>query len=99
MQQGFFREDGALYLMKLLYGACYDDMLFVMRSQKVVKQKQTQQTQNICITFVQRRPNVFDVGPTLYKYYTNVLCLLGIAMTAYLKGGRPRWLIRIDWGL
>ena len=68
--------------MKLLYGACYDDMLFVMRSQKVVKQKQT-----------------FDVGPTLYKYYTNVLCLLGIAMTAYLKGGRPRWLIRIDWGL
>ena len=26
-----------------------------------------QQTQNICITFVQRRPNVEDVGPTLYK--------------------------------
>ena len=24
-----------------------------------------QQTQNICITFIQRRP--FDVGPTLYK--------------------------------
>ena len=36
-----------------------------------------QQTQNICKTFVQRRPNVFDVGPTLYKCYTNVLCLLG----------------------
>ena len=36
-----------------------------------------QQTQNICIPFVQRRPNVFDVGPTLYKCYTNVLCLLG----------------------
>ena len=31
--------------------------------------------QNICITFVQCRPNVFDVGPTLYKWYTNVLCL------------------------
>ena len=27
----------------------------------------TQQTQNNCMTFVQRRPNVFDVGPTLYK--------------------------------
>ena len=27
----------------------------------------TQQTQNICITFIQRRPNVFDIGPTLYK--------------------------------
>ena len=37
----------------------------------------TQQTQNICITFIQRWPNVFDVGPTLYKCYTNVLCLLG----------------------
>ena len=35
-----------------------------------------QQTQNICITFIQRRPNVFDIGPTLYKCYTNVLCLL-----------------------
>ena len=35
-----------------------------------------QQTQNICLTFIQRRPNVFDVGPTLYKCYTNVLCLL-----------------------
>ena len=34
----------------------------------------SQQTQNICITFVQRRPNVFDA---LYKCYTNVLCLLG----------------------
>ena len=24
--------------------------------------------------FIQRRPNVFDVGPTLYKCSTNVLC-------------------------
>ena len=23
-----------------------------------------------CITFIQRRPNVFDAGPTLYKWYT-----------------------------
>ena len=30
------------------------------------------QTQNICIAFVQRRPNVFEVGPSLYKCYTNV---------------------------
>ena len=34
-------------------------------------------TQNICITFVQRRPNVFDAGPTLYKCYIDALCLLG----------------------
>ena len=26
---------------------------------------------NICITFLQRRPKVFDVGPTLHKCYTN----------------------------
>ena len=32
---------------------------------------------NIFITFVQCRTNVEDVGPTLYKCYTNVLCLLG----------------------
>ena len=37
----------------------------------------TQQTQNICITFIQCWPNVFDVGPTLYKCHINVLCLLG----------------------
>ena len=37
----------------------------------------SQQTQNICITYVQRRPNVFYVGLTLYKCHTyNVLCLL-----------------------
>ena len=26
-----------------------------------------------------RRPNVFDFGPTLYKYYTNVFVLAGIS--------------------
>ena len=36
-----------------------------------------QQTQNFCITFVPCWPSVFDVGPTLYECYTNVLCLLG----------------------
>ena len=39
---------------------------------------ESQQTQNICITFIQRRTNVFDVGPTLYKCYTNVLCFAGM---------------------
>ena len=32
----------------------------------------TQQTQNICIKFIQCRSNVEDVGPTLYKCYANV---------------------------
>ena len=35
----------------------------------------TQQTQNTCMTLVQRRPNVFDVGPALYTCYTNILRL------------------------
>ena len=48
-----------------------------MFNAKISTEGATQQTQNICITFVQRRPNVFDVGPTLYECYTNVLCLLG----------------------
>ena len=44
----------------------------------------TQETQNnICITFIQRRPNVFDVGPTFYKCYTNVLFLLGRQTVAF----------------
>ena len=42
----------------------------------------SQQTQNICRTFVQRRPNVFDVGPTLCKCYTSVLFLLGLFQTS-----------------
>ena len=50
---------------------------FVQSFSCVVKTLAAQQTQNICITFIQRRTNVFDVGPTLYKCYTNGLCLPG----------------------
>ena len=39
---------------------------------------QSQSAHNIRKIFVQCRPNVEDVGPTLYKCYTNVLCLLGL---------------------
>ena len=45
-----------------------------------------QQSQNICITFVQCWTNVEDVGPTLYKCYTSVLCLLGLSS---IIPGRP----------
>ena len=44
----------------------------------------SQQTQNICIPFIQCWTNVEDVGPTLYKCYTNVLCLLGCLYCAVL---------------
>ena len=42
-----------------------------------------QQTQNICITFIQCWTNVEDVGSMLFKYYTNVLCLLGASAISY----------------
>ena len=54
------------------------------------------------MTFIQRRPNVFDVGATLHKCYTNVLCLLGdflpsvqlanssFTMRVFLGGGGGR---------
>ena len=31
-----------------------------------------------------RKQKVFEVGPTLYNCYTNVLCLLGLYVTAYV---------------
>ena len=37
-----------------------------------------QQTQSIRITFVLGRSNVFDVGPTMYKRYTNVFVFAGV---------------------
>ena len=50
----------------------------------------TQETQNISITFVQCWTNVEDVGPTLYKCYANVLCLLGSdsITNIYVREGR-----------
>ena len=41
-----------------------------------IKMIPSQQTQSICIAFIQRQTNVFGVVPTLLKYYTNVLWLL-----------------------
>ena len=44
-----------------------------------------QQTQNIFITFIQRRPNVFDVGPTLYKVI-QMFCVHWVSVQAW---GQP----------
>ena len=49
----------------------------------------SQQRQNICITFVQCWTNVEDVGPTLYKCYTNILCLLGCLKNVGLDPAYP----------
>ena len=48
-----------------------------------------QQTQNICITFVQCWTSVEDVGPELYKCY--ILCLLGILAKIYKTGNATMW--------
>ena len=63
------REKPIRYRMRRLDDYVCDDTRHMTR-------RHSQQTQNICITFVQRRPNVFDVDPTFYKCYTNGLCLL-----------------------
>ena len=54
-------------------------------SRTTVNPYPTQQAQNIWITFVQFWSNVEDVGSTLYKTYTNVLCLLDIYRAIILK--------------
>ena len=52
------------------------------------KTSHSQQTENICnITFIQCWANVEDIGPTLYKFYINVLCLLGCRLLAPGGGG------------
>ena len=40
-----------------------------------------QKTQNICIKFIQRRPNVFDVGPTLHKVI-HMFCVYWVSIQA-----------------
>ena len=44
---------------------------FLIYNREIKQSGLTQQTQNICITFPQRRPNVFDVGSTLYTLMLN----------------------------
>ena len=39
---------------------------------------------DICMTFVQRRPNDFDVDPTFYKCYSICLCLQGEELMQFI---------------
>ena len=71
---------------KLRFGASSEGIPSVLK----LSQKQlSQQTQKICITFAQRRPNVFDVAPTLNKCYANVLCLLCYGCRWILRSSEP----------
>ena len=40
-----------------------------------------QQTQDICITFIQRRTNVFDVGPALHEVI-QMFCVYWVSIQA-----------------
>ena len=53
--------------------------LFLVHSSEscTVWQWYTGKHKTFCITFIQRRTNVVDVGPTLYKCYTNVFVFAG----------------------
>ena len=58
---------------------CHFNMFRHTIVQLAILVKLSQQTRNICITFLPCWTNVEDdedVGPTLYKCYTIVLCLL-----------------------
>ena len=72
--------DWSILPIKLIFSDC-------MRLARFSFVTTTQQTQNICITFIQFWNNVEDVGPTLYKCYTTVLCLLGCMMV--VRCSRP----------
>ena len=56
-----------------MWGGCRPGALWTLPPRWV----HIQQTQNICVTFIQCWYNVEEIGSTLYKCYTNVLCLLG----------------------
>ena len=43
-----------------------------------------QQAQNICITFIQRQPNVFDIGPTLYKII-QMYCVYWVSIQVWVS--------------
>ena len=58
----------------------YDISIFLGHSRRCVfylTRKSLNTSPFICITFVQRRTSACDIGPTLYKCYTNALRLLG----------------------
>ena len=46
------------------------------------RKSSSQQTQDICITFIQCRPNVFDVGPTLHKVI-QMFCVYWVTIQAW----------------
>ena len=60
---------------------------FRRMNEMVVDDAVSQKTQNICITFIQRRPNVFDVGPTLYKVIQMFSADWGSILTSDIERG------------
>ena len=46
------------------------------------EKKSSQQTQDICMAFIQRRPSYFDAGPTLHKVI-QMFCVHCQAVSTY----------------
>ena len=73
----FLRKHQKLSQARLSLGSeWFEFPLYSLKGKERLFGRDIPETQNICITFVQRRPKVFDVGPALYKYNANVVYLL-----------------------
>ena len=57
---------------------CFTFAIDALRKNKLLRADGPHPSKNktLCITFLQRLPDVFDFGPTLYKCNTDNLCLL-----------------------
>ena len=68
----------------VFFTKCHDPLIFitadVFLSMACNIDQFPSNTKQFCITFIHCRTNVEDVGPTLFKCYTNVVCLIGYAL-------------------
>ena len=55
-----------------------------INAQRLRESPPAQHTQDICITFIQRRPNVCDVGPTLHKVI-QMFCIYWVSTQAWVR--------------
>ena len=81
--------------LQFMYHDIVSDQQFNQDWSSGVSVSDTQVTQNVCIIFVQCRTNVEDVRSTLYKCYTNALCLLGTYVYVYIHVPLYEWYIHV----
>ena len=64
----------------VIAGSRFNNMRKSVKTKKSIDWGSAKQTQSSCITFIQRRPSVSEVGPIMYKYYIYVLYLQGVVI-------------------